>query len=105
MDQTCDDGKLRLQRTAEERAPILQRLRRIEGQVRGLQQMIEADRYCPEELQQINAVTAALREVALLITTDYLHAAVAEATKPGGTAADAAVAGMLGVLRATLRQG
>ena len=86
-------------------APILQRLRRIEGQVRGLQQVIEADRYCPEELQQTNAVTAALREVALLITTDYLRAAVAEATKPGGTAADAAVAEMVGVLRATLRQG
>ncbi len=63
--------------------------------------MIKADRYCPDELQQINAVTAALREVALLITKDHLNAAVA-CTSEGGDG-QAVIAEMTAVLRAALR--
>ena len=44
---------------------LLKRLRRIEGQTRGLQRMVEDDRWCPDILQQIAAVTAALNKVAL----------------------------------------
>jgi CsoR family transcriptional regulator, copper-sensing transcriptional repressor len=52
------------------------RLRRIEGQVRGLQQMIEAGRYCVEVANQINAVIAALRRVQADMLRDHLNALV-----------------------------
>jgi DNA-binding FrmR family transcriptional regulator len=67
MDYEFRDGKLFVSRTDQERAPIVQRLRKIEGQVRGLIQMVEADRYCLDEVQLANAITAATREVALEI--------------------------------------
>ena len=69
-------GRLYLRRTPEERAPIIARLSRIEGQVRGIRQMIEEDRYCGEEVQQANAVTAAMREVAAMIISQHLEAGV-----------------------------
>jgi len=102
MDYTFADGRLMLHRTDAERAPLLQRLRRIEGQVRGLQQMIEADRYCLDEVQQVNAINAAMREVALGIIGDHLHAAVASAVEAHD--GRAAVEEMITVLRAALRQ-
>ena len=95
------DGKLLVSRTSEERAPIVQRLRRIEGQVRGLIQMIEADRYCLDEVQQANAITAAVREVALLILTSHLDAGVDYAVRSGE--AEAAAQEVSTVLRAALR--
>ncbi|WP_158746471.1 metal-sensitive transcriptional regulator, partial [Acidisphaera sp. L21] len=52
MDYEFRDGKLFVSRSPEERDPLLKRLRRIEGQVRGLIQMLEADRYCLDEIQQ-----------------------------------------------------
>jgi len=64
------DGRLHLHRTAEEKEPLLQRLGRIEGQVRGVRQMVQDDRYCLDEVQQTSAITAAMREVALLIISD-----------------------------------
>ena len=79
MEHEFLDGRLYLHRTAEEREPILQRLRRIEGQVRGLQQMLEQDRYCLDEIQQANAISAAMREVALLISSQHLAAGVEHA--------------------------
>ena len=65
-----------LQRTAEEKMPFVQRLRRIEGQVRGIRQMIEDDRYCGDALQQTSAVIAAIREVGLLLVSQQLHAQI-----------------------------
>ncbi len=79
----------------------MQRLRRIEGQVRGLIQMIEADRYCLDEVQQANAITAAVREVALLILTSHLDAGVDYAVRSGQ--AEAATQEVSAVLRAALR--
>ena len=101
MDYEFRDGKLFVSRTAEERAPILHRLRRIEGQVRGLIQMVEADRYCLDEVQQANAVTAAMREVALLILSSHLDAGVDYAVKSGD--GDKIVAEVSSVLRAALK--
>ena len=101
MDYEFRDGKLFVSRTDEERAPIVQRLRRIEGQVRGLIQMVEADRYCLDEVQQANAVTAAMREVALLILTSHLDAGVDYAVRSGE--AEAAAQEVSSVLRAALR--
>ena len=71
------EGKILLSRSEEERIPLVRRLNRIEGQIRGLRLMIEADRYCGEELQQIKAAIAALRGVALILTEQHLEAALA----------------------------
>jgi len=96
-------GRLYLRRTPEEREPILRRLRRIEGQVRGLQQMLEQDRYCGDELQQINAVVAAMREVTLLIAGQHMTAGVECA---GQSVEPAAVLEEVkSVLRSAIKQG
>ena len=71
-------GKLILHRTDEERLPLLRRLRRIEGQVRGMIEMIEADRHCGDELQQISAARAALREVSIMLALEHIQAAADE---------------------------
>ncbi len=70
------EGKVLLSRSDDERVPLVKRLNRIEGQIRGVRQMIETDRYCGEELQQIKAAIAALRGVALMLTEQHLHAAL-----------------------------
>jgi CsoR family transcriptional regulator, copper-sensing transcriptional repressor len=57
---------------------LLNRLRRIEGQVRGLQKMIEDERYCIDILTQISATTAALEGVALGVTEDHVRHCVRE---------------------------
>lgn len=96
------DGRLTLRRTPEEREPLLQRLRRIEGQVRGLRQMLEEDRYCLDEIQQANAISAGIREVALLIISQHLSESVEFAAGEG--CKELAVQEMIGVIRAALRQ-
>jgi len=70
-----ENGKLMLTRSLEERVPLIDRLSRVEGQVRGLKAMIEADRYCGDELQQVKAAIAALRRVAMLISEQHIAAA------------------------------
>lgn len=67
---------------------LLGRLRRVEGQVRGLQQMIEDDRYCVDVLTQISAVNKALQSVAVGMLDDHLRHCVAEAVSAGGREAD-----------------
>jgi len=67
---------------------LLVRLRRIEGQVRGLQQMVEDDRYCIDVLTQISAATKALQRVAVGMLDDHLRHCVAAAISEGGAAAD-----------------
>lgn len=77
------------------------RLRKMEGQVRGLQQMIDADRYCLDVVQQVNALNAAAREVSLIVLESHLRAVVADAVKEHD--GEDAVAEMVTVLRKTLR--
>ncbi len=101
MDYEFRDGKLYLHRDDSEKAPLLNRLSRIEGQVRGLRQMISDDRYCGDEVQQANAITAAIRELTMLIIAQHLEAGVDFAVKHGE--AGAAISDMIGVLRAALR--
>lgn len=67
---------------------IHKRLRRIEGQVRGLQRMVEEDRYCIDILDQVAATTRALQSVALALLDDHLSHCVAHALVAGGQAAD-----------------
>jgi DNA-binding FrmR family transcriptional regulator len=103
MEYEFRDERLYLRRSLEEKAPLLNRLNRIEGQVRGLRQMIEEDRYCLDEVQQANAIAAAMRELTLLVISQHLTAGVDFAIKDGD--AEAAIKDIMGVLRAALRQG
>ena len=66
----------------------LQRLRRIEGQVRGLQRMIDEDKYCIDILTQVSAATKALQAVALGLLEEHLGHCVAQAMAEGGDNAD-----------------
>jgi CsoR family transcriptional regulator, copper-sensing transcriptional repressor len=63
---------------------LLARLRRVEGQIRGLQQMVEGDRYCIDVLTQISAVTKALQSVAVGMLDDHVRHCVADAVSAGG---------------------
>jgi len=67
---------------------VQKRLRRIEGQVRGLQRLVEADTYCIEVLTQISAATRALESVALELLGDHLTHCVHDAVAAGGPEAD-----------------
>lgn len=66
----------------------LKRLRRIEGQVRGLQRMVEDDQYCIDVLTQVSAVTKALQAVALRLMDEHLSHCVVGAVAAGGEEAD-----------------
>jgi DNA-binding FrmR family transcriptional regulator len=95
------DGRLELRRSDDDKKPLLRRLAKIEGQVRGLRTMIEEDRYCLDEVQQINAVTAALREVALLIISQHVAQGVQLAVREQES--DGAVEDVMRVLKAAMR--
>ena len=75
----------------QDKEDYLKRLRRIEGQVRGLQKMVEDDKYCIDILTQVSAVTSALQSVALGLLEDHLGHCVTQAVAEGGDAADAKV--------------
>jgi CsoR family transcriptional regulator, copper-sensing transcriptional repressor len=72
-----------------DRDDIQRRLRRVEGQVRGIQRMVDEDTYCIDVLTQVSATTRALESVALLLLDDHLSHCVAHAVAEGGETADA----------------
>ena len=67
---------------------FLRRLRRIEGQARGLQRMVDEDKYCIDILTQVSAMTSALQSVALGLLDDHLQHCVVDAAAAGGSEAD-----------------
>ncbi|MFC7490388.1 MULTISPECIES: metal-sensitive transcriptional regulator [unclassified Knoellia] len=67
----------------------LKRLRRIEGQARGLQRMVEEEKYCIDILTQVSAMTKALQSVALGLLDEHMSHCVADAARKGGPEADA----------------
>ncbi len=71
----------------ENKDAMLKRLRRIEGQVRGLARMVEADTYCIDILTQVSATTRALQAVALGLLEDHLSHCVTDAIAAGGPGA------------------
>jgi CsoR family transcriptional regulator, copper-sensing transcriptional repressor len=77
---------------SDQRPEYQARLRRIEGQVRGLQGMVDEDRYCIDILIQISAATRALQEVAIGLLDAHLRHCVLEAVQTGGPEAEAKVA-------------
>ncbi|MBY8885072.1 metal-sensitive transcriptional regulator [Streptomyces sp. PTM05] len=81
----------------------LKRLRRIEGQVRGLQRMVEEDVYCIDILTQVSAGTKALQAFALQLLEEHLGHCVADAAAKGGPEADAKVAEATAAIARLLR--
>ncbi|MDQ2796349.1 MAG: metal-sensitive transcriptional regulator [Actinomycetota bacterium] len=70
------------------KAAHLKRLRRIEGQVRGLQGMVEGDKYCIDILTQVSAATKALQSFSLELLDEHLAHCVVDAARRGGPEAD-----------------
>ncbi|MGH3996801.1 MAG: metal-sensitive transcriptional regulator [Pseudonocardiaceae bacterium] len=76
----------------KDKGGYLKRMRRIEGQVRGIAKMIENDEYCIDVLTQVSAATKALQAVALGLVDEHLKHCVTEAASEGGQVADDKVA-------------
>ena len=81
----------------------LRRLRKIEGQVRGLQKMIEADTWCPDVVTQVGSATRALQEVAVGLLNDHLHHCVRDAARRSGTEGDQVLDEVTGTIRQVIR--
>jgi DNA-binding FrmR family transcriptional regulator len=77
---------------AGDKDAYLKRMRRIEGQVRGIAKMIEGDQYCIDVLTQVSAATKALEAVALGLLDEHLRHCVTQAAAEGGPVADQKVA-------------
>ena len=75
----------------QDKDSYLKRLRRIEGQVRGLQRMVEEDKYCIDILTQVSAATKALQSVAIGLLEQHLGHCVTEAVAEGGDTANTKV--------------
>jgi DNA-binding FrmR family transcriptional regulator len=102
MEHEFREGRVYVHRTDEEKARITDRLKKIEGQVRGVRKMVEEGRYCLDEVQQANAIVAAMREVELLIISDHLAAGMEFAMESKDK--KAAIKDMMTVLRAAVRK-
>ena len=72
-----------LQRSTKEKDQLINRLKKIEGQVRGIQKMIENDRYCVDILVQVSAINAALKKVSLNLLEKHTHHCVSDAINNG----------------------
>lgn len=83
---------------------LLGRLRRIEGQVRGLQRMVEEDRYCIDVLTQVSSATRALQGVATAMLDAHLRHCVRDAIADGPDAADAKVDEALEVIHRLIKR-
>jgi DNA-binding FrmR family transcriptional regulator len=90
--ETPGDKERVMRGYTEHKDDYLRRLRRIEGQIRGLERMIENDEYCIDVLTQISAATKALQAVALVLLDEHLGHCVREAIADGGAEAEAKVA-------------
>lgn len=83
-----DMAEVTTPRADEAKTAYLNRLRRIEGQVRGLEKMVDDDKYCIDILTQVSAVTKALEAFALALLDDHLGSCVKDAVRAGGNVAD-----------------
>lgn len=96
-------GRQRVRGYASGKEDYLARLRRIEGQVRGLQRMVESDAYCPDVVIQVSSTTRALQEVAVGLLNDHLRHCVLAATPSADGDGEAALTEVTGVIRQVLR--
>jgi DNA-binding FrmR family transcriptional regulator len=86
---TADHGRKAVAVDADIKDANLRRLRRIEGQVRGLQRMIQEDRYCADVMTQLSSVQEALRAVGRELMRNHLKHCASTAIRSGSTAAEA----------------
>jgi DNA-binding FrmR family transcriptional regulator len=88
---------------ASGKADYLVRLRKIEGQIRGLQRMVESDAYCPDIVIQVGSATRALQEVTVGLLNDHLHhcvlAAMARSESEGNNSLDEVTSTIRQVIR------
>ena len=84
------------QRSEEERRALVNRLSRIEGQIRGIRTMVEKDAYCPDILTQASAVSAAINGFAKVLLSEHIRTCVAEDVRKGN---DAIIDELLGTLQ------
>jgi CsoR family transcriptional regulator, copper-sensing transcriptional repressor len=89
---------------AERRDELQTRLRRIEGQVRGLQRMLDEDRYCIDVLTQISSTTRALQGVAMTMLEDHVRHCVRDAVEQGPESADEKVDEALDVITRLIKR-
>ena len=82
MAQVCDCCKTR-RRSEEELKRLTHRLSRIEGQVRGLREMLQKDAYCTDILTQVSAVSAALNSFSRELLSEHIHTCVADGLRTG----------------------
>jgi DNA-binding FrmR family transcriptional regulator len=88
----CSDKEARVRGYTDRKQDVERRLRRIEGQVRGIHRMVQEDAYCIDVLTQISAATKALQSVAIELLDDHLGHCVRDAVTSGGPEAEAKVA-------------
>jgi DNA-binding FrmR family transcriptional regulator len=81
----------------------LRRLRKIEGQIRGLQKMIKADTWCPDVITQVASATRALQEVAVGLLNDHLRHCVQDAARRSGPEGDQVLDEVTGAIRQVVR--
>ena len=79
----CCNTKRHKKRDSAEQKALLTRLKKIEGQVRGIQKMVENDAYCPDILIQVFAITSALNSFNKSLLSCHIHSCVAEDIKAG----------------------
>ena len=77
---------------------VLKRLRNIEGQVRGLQRMVEEDKYCIDILTQVSAVRSALNSVGMKVLRRHIDTCVTEAIRDGGESKDEMIEELMTIL-------
>ena len=84
MENCCmTDGTRKKIRGEQEKRDLMNRLKRIEGQVRGLERMLEEDAYCPDILVQTSAVNSALNSFSRTLLANHLHTCVTEDIRQG----------------------
>lgn len=101
MEQNCCPSCSRMKlRTDEERKALINRLNRIEGQIRGIRGMVEKDAYCPDILTQTSAVTAAVNAFARNLLAEHVRTCVADELRQGN---DGVVDELLDTLQRMMR--
>ena len=98
-EKTCCEARHK-KRTEEEQKDLLVRLRRIEGQIRGIEKMVENDIYCPDILIQVSAVTSALNSFNKQLLAAHIRSCVAEDIREGK---DETIDELVGVLQKMMK--
>lgn len=83
MEKQCNCTNKKKERNEKEYKDLLNRLKRIEGQVRGVEKMVEKDAYCVDILTQVSAITAALNSFNKVLMADHIRTCVASDIREG----------------------